>query len=64
MFSGIFKAKLVVYAGGNKDSGVQMCEFSDTLLTCQWMDALAVIEYNKKASGTNDDARATIEHIP
>ena len=41
-----------------------MCEFSDTLLTCQWMDALAVIEYTKKSSGTNDDARATIEHIP
>ena len=41
-----------------------MCEFSATEKTCQWMDALAVIEYTKKSSGTNDDARATIEHIP
>ena len=55
---------MIIYAGGDKDKGVRICEFESSLKTCQWMDALAVIEYTKKNSGSDADARATIEHIP
>lgn len=55
---------MIIYAGGDKDKGVRICEFSNSLKTCKWFDALAVIEYKKKVNSAANDGRAIIEHIP
>ena len=53
-----------VYIGGDKATGIRICELTNTANTCQWFDALAVIEYEKKIVGSDAGARATIENIP